>query len=119
MTGGIVVILGPVGENFGAGMTGGQVFVFDDFDTLESQANLDTIEILNITDEQCESCQTELQKLIQQHIDKTGSRWAAKLSRNWDSYLDAFKVVRPKQTTTLEIAEPIKLSQREQQGERA
>ncbi len=111
MTGGIVVILGPVGENFGAGMTGGQVFVFDDFDTLESQANLDTIEILSITDEQCESCQVELKNLIQQHIDKTGSRWAAKLMRNWDSYLDAFKVVRPKQTTTLHIAKPIKLQQ--------
>ncbi len=115
MTGGIVVILGPVGENFGAGMTGGQVFVFDDFDTLESQANLDTVEIVNITDEQCETCQTELKKLIQQHIDKTGSRWAAKLSRNWDSYLDAFKVVRPKQTKKLKLAQPIKLSQ----GERA
>ena len=111
MTGGIVVILGPVGENFGAGMTGGQVFVFDDFDTLESQSNLDTIDILNITDEQCESCQIELKKLIQQHIDKTSSRWASKLMRNWDSYLDAFKVVRPKLVKKLTIAEPIIMKQ--------
>ncbi len=114
MTGGTVVILGPVGENFAAGMTGGQVFVFDDFDTLTSQTNLDTVEILNLNDEACESCQQELQQLVKKHSEQTNSRWAAKLLGNWESYLDAFKVVRAKPQVALKITKPIKLQQGQQ-----
>jgi len=111
MTGGQVVILGPVGENFAAGMTGGRVFVFDDFDTLESLANLDTIEITRLSDTQDDQIQADLKQLIQQHIDKTASRWAQKLCHNWPSYIDAFKIVQPKQSRQLSAIKPLKLSQ--------
>ncbi|HHL31362.1 MAG TPA: glutamate synthase large subunit, partial [Oceanospirillales bacterium] len=112
MTGGVVVILGPVGENFAAGMTGGRAFVFDDFDNLEQQVNLDSVEIVNITDEGCEACQGELKVLMQQHIDGTGSRWAQKICRNWDSYIDAFKIIQAKSTARMTMVEPLKLQQK-------
>ncbi|MGA1269513.1 MAG: hypothetical protein ACO3WM_10750, partial [Gemmobacter sp.] len=43
MTGGTVVILGPVGENFGAGMTGGMAFVYDRDGTFETMVNPETV----------------------------------------------------------------------------
>ena len=42
MTGGRAVILGPVGRNFGAGMSGGMAYVYDPEDNLEQLCNLDT-----------------------------------------------------------------------------
>ena len=43
MTGGTAVILGPVGENFGAGMTGGMAFLYDPLQRFETMANPETI----------------------------------------------------------------------------
>lgn len=107
MTGGVVVILGPVGENFGAGMTGGKAFVFDDIDTLQQKTNLDNVEIFNITDEGNEAFEQELKNLIQNHIDKTGSRWAQKIYNNFDNYIDSFKIVLPKTRNTLSLVSPL------------
>ncbi|MBL4659175.1 MAG: glutamate synthase large subunit [Alcanivoracaceae bacterium] len=109
MTGGTVVVLGPVGENFGAGMTGGKAFIFDDFDTLLQLTNLDTVEIISITDDGNEPYEDELKLLIRQHITKTGSRWAEKIFNNFDNYIDAFKVVIPKNLSTSKLATPLQI----------
>jgi len=111
MTGGVVVILGPVGENFAAGMTGGKAFVFDDFELLEQKANLETIEIISLAENVNEEHEEELKQLLQEHIEKTGSRWVQKIVDNFDNYIDGFKVVVPKVTHKNKKAEPLKLIQ--------
>ncbi|MCF6318598.1 MAG: glutamate synthase large subunit, partial [Proteobacteria bacterium] len=112
MTGGTVVVLGPVGENFGAGMTGGKAFVFDDFDVLHQQTNCDTVEIIDIAEQESDDLANELKRLIEKHIDKTGSRWASKLISNYDNYIDAFKVVMPKKSVALKLEKPLSIKVR-------
>lgn len=109
MTAGTVVVLGPVGENFGAGMTGGQAFIFDDLDVLEQKINPESIEIRCLLDDDNETLEKELKDLIQLHIEHTDSRWAKKIYRNFDSYCDAFKHVRAKTVSAVEMAPPLKV----------
>ena len=45
MTGGKVVILGEVGDNFGAGMTGGMAFIYDEAGTFESRVNPESLQL--------------------------------------------------------------------------
>ncbi len=112
MTGGTVVVLGPVGENFGAGMTGGKAFVFDDFDILQQQINDETVEIIDIAEQENDDLANELKLLIEKHIDKTGSRWASKLNNNFENYIDAFKVVVPKKASPLTLEKPLPIKVR-------
>ncbi|MDA9598130.1 hypothetical protein N9S15_01505, partial [bacterium] len=48
MTGGNVVILGEVGDNFGAGMTGGMAFIYDEAGNFELQVNRDSLQLFRI-----------------------------------------------------------------------
>jgi glutamate synthase domain-containing protein 3 len=111
MTGGVVVILGPVGENFAAGMTGGKAFVFDDFELLEQKANLETIKIISLAENVNEEYEEELKQLLNEHIENTGSRWVQKIVDNFDNYVDGFKVVIPKNIGNVKKVEPLKLVQ--------
>lgn len=110
MTGGTVVILGPVGNNFAAGMTGGIVYAFDDFDTLSGQLNPDSAEVCKITEDGCENHQKLLKQLIGRHFELTNSRWAEKILDNFENYLDSFNVVRPKIQQQLKIEEKVSLA---------
>jgi glutamate synthase (NADPH/NADH) large chain len=116
MTGGNVVVLGPVGENFGAGMTGGQAFIFDDFDILGSKINPDSVAIIRLVDADNDVLENQLKDLIYEHIQNTGSRWAQKIYNNFESYIDVFKVVRPKVSKHLEQVQPLSLNQRQGQA---
>jgi len=91
MTGGIVVVLGTVGRNFGAGMSNGIAYVLDETATLESHCNTDmvTVNALNAMDERA------LRKLIQQHFHKTASPRARLILGHWDSYRALFRKVAP------------------------
>ncbi len=70
MTGGIVVILGKTGRNFAAGMSGGVAYVYDVDGALASNCNHDMVALSSIDDPEE---RTELQTLIERHIDYTGS----------------------------------------------
>ena len=48
MTGGTVVVLGPIGVNFAAGMTGGTAYVYDEKTTLDLNSNLDAVDLFLI-----------------------------------------------------------------------
>ncbi|MCP3674546.1 MAG: glutamate synthase large subunit, partial [Gammaproteobacteria bacterium] len=98
MTGGTVVILGPVGDNFGAGMTGGQAIVLDLSDTIFEQTNTDTVEIIDMSEVDCDNEELILHSLLSEHINRTNSRWAQKIANNFDHYLDSFKLIIPKGT---------------------
>jgi glutamate synthase domain-containing protein 3 len=91
MTGGIVVVLGPVGRNFAAGMSNGIAYVLDERGVLESRCNLEMVAVsgLNTMDERA------VRKLIQQHFQKTGSARARSILGQWESYSVLFRKLAP------------------------
>ena len=92
MTGGVVAILGPVGQNFAAGMTGGQAFVYDEATALERRLNPDSV-ILEPLEELDEAT---LRSLIETHLEVTGSPRARRLLETWSIARGRFRVVTPK-----------------------
>ncbi|MBI5555608.1 MAG: glutamate synthase subunit alpha, partial [Elusimicrobia bacterium] len=78
MTGGQVVILGQTGRNFGAGMSGGIAYVYDEADIFRNKCNMDMVELEMIEDED----RRIIAGLLQKHIQYTGSAQAAKILAN-------------------------------------
>ncbi|MDQ1078477.1 glutamate synthase large subunit [Pseudoroseomonas cervicalis] len=94
MTGGAVVILGSVGDNFGAGFTGGQAFIYDRDGSFEQRLNPDTLLWKRLSSAHWEGF---LQGLIGRHAAETGSRHAARLLNDWASEREHFWHVVPKE----------------------
>ena len=94
MTGGTVVVLGPVGDNFGAGFTGGMAFVYDSDDDFEIRANPDTLTWSRVTEPRWHD---ELLRLVETHARETSSRFAALLLHEWTKALPRFWHVVPKE----------------------
>ncbi len=102
MTGGVVVILGATGRNFGAGMTGGVAYVWDPENTFETQQKFHPefveTELLN----DCEyKEQSFVRELLQQHVRKTGSRLGQELFEQWPKTLSQMLHVGPKGASAL------------------
>ncbi|NIP85490.1 MAG: glutamate synthase subunit alpha [Planctomycetales bacterium] len=92
MTGGRVVILGPTGRNFAAGMSGGVAYIWDPQDQFLANCNLGMVELEKVeTDE--DIC--ELQDLIKQHMQRTDSPVAADVLERWEETLPQFVKVMP------------------------
>jgi glutamate synthase domain-containing protein 3 len=91
MTGGTVVVLGPVGYNLGAGMTGGQAFVWDPRARLTARLNQSLVEAARPDAELLE----ELRWLVERHQELTGSPRAAELLKDWQLTVDQMWVVAP------------------------
>jgi len=98
MTGGVVVVLGPVGRNFAAGMSNGIAYVLDEQSLLESRCNLEMVAVsgLNSMDERV------LRKLVQQHFHKSGSARARSILAHWDAYRALFRKVAPPAVAAVE-----------------
>jgi glutamate synthase (NADPH/NADH) large chain len=94
MTGGTAVILGQVGDNFGAGMTGGMAFVYDPEDSFEQFVNPDSIVWQRLASTHWEH---ELKRLVSAHMSETQSALAARLLNAWDLELGKFWQVCPKE----------------------
>ena len=94
MTGGVAVILGKVGDNFGAGMTGGMAFVLDEEDRFPSRANPESIVWQRIESAHWEA---RLRDLIVAHAAATDSRWATSVLEDWDRWRTRFWQVVPKE----------------------
>jgi glutamate synthase (NADPH) large chain len=95
MTGGIITILGETGVNFGAGMTGGFVYIFDKYESLESRVNPELVEVLSLQDQPV--LQEHLRGIINTHFLETGSLRAEHILTGFDEYyLDQFKLIKPK-----------------------
>jgi glutamate synthase (NADPH/NADH) large chain len=92
MTGGKAVILGPTGRNFGAGMSGGEAFVYDPKKEFESKCNMDTFELEDVD---VKEDIAELKKLIENHVKYTGSEIAKSILSNWKKELKNFTKVMP------------------------
>lgn len=91
MTGGRVVVLGPTGVNFGAGMSGGIAYVLDEDGNFDNNCNLDTID-LEVLDEEDSA---ELRELLEKHHRYTGSPKAGELLADWPHALTQFVKVFP------------------------
>ncbi len=89
MTGGRGAVLGPVGDNFAAGMSGGVAWVLDENGKLKERLNTGHVKICPVSPEQA----GELQRLLQMHEKATGSRKAKEILRDFDAWLPRFRAV--------------------------
>ncbi len=94
MTGGSAVILGKVGRNFGAGMTGGMAYVYNAYDTFNINCNKKglNIEGVKLTDDI-----SELKSLVENHYKATLSPLAKRILGNWQIHLPKFIKVLPEE----------------------
>lgn len=93
MTGGVAAILGSVGVNFAAGMTGGIAYVYDEDATLDLNCNLDSVDLFPI--EAGSADEETLKALLQKHISLTGSPKAQRLLADWPNSRPKFTKVIP------------------------
>ena len=94
MTGGRIVILGHVGKNFAAGMSGGIAYVLaDDIDEFKSLCNTEMIDFESL--DKIEDI-NEVSKLILNHFDYTGSSKADYILDHWSEFVNKFVKVIPK-----------------------
>jgi len=96
MTGGVVVVLGQTGINFGAGMTGGFAYVLDIERNFVDHYNHELIDIHRITPESMEAYLHHLRSLITQHVEATGSEWGEQILDDYRTFMPKFWVVKPK-----------------------
>lgn len=101
MTGGVAVILGETGRNFGAGMTGGLAFVYDPADALPGRYNPQLIALRRVRSTgqsvMLRSAEASLRSLIRQHYQLTASPRAKAILDDWDEGLGNFWLVLPKE----------------------
>jgi glutamate synthase (ferredoxin) len=94
MTGGMVVILGETGRNFGAGMSGGEAYIYDLSETFERRYNPELIAVRRLhgggDDER-------VKQLIQEHLAKTGSVRARALLEDWEHQRLLFWYAAPRE----------------------
>jgi glutamate synthase (NADPH/NADH) large chain len=89
MTGGRVVVLGPTGRNFAAGMSGGRAFVLD---LDQRRVNPELVELEPLTDEEQET----LRALVERHLAETDSAVAETLLKRWSEAVEEFTAVVPR-----------------------
>ncbi|AUQ56217.1 glutamate synthase large subunit [Phaeobacter inhibens] len=94
MTGGIAVILGSIGANFGAGMTGGMAYIYDPEGKAETMMNMESLVTCAVTVAHWDD---QLKGLIERHLQETGSRKAAEILQHWENEKGNFLQICPKE----------------------
>lgn len=94
MTGGVAVILGSVGRNFGAGMSGGIAYVFDKDNSFKSNCNGDHLNLLPVDED---NDIQQLKDLIENHYNATLSPLAQRILEDWENCLPKFIKVFPEE----------------------
>ena len=92
MTGGQVVILGEVGNNFGAGMTGGMAFIYDAGDSFMDRVNPASLEVRRIASVYWGGL---LRSLVEEHVRQTESSLGSRVLNEWETELPKFWQVVP------------------------
>ena len=106
MTGGTVIILGDVGDNFAAGMTGGMVFIYDKDKEFENKVNPETVVWQNV---ETDYWKKFLKYLIEEHFNETGSGLSKRIIKNFDEEISNFVQVCPKEMID-KLKNPISLN---------
>ena len=92
MTGGLVVVLGPTGYNFAAGMSGGIAYVFNDSGLFDTRINLDMVDLESVWKPED---QAELRLMLENHLRHTASARAKRILDDWQASLPLFVKVMP------------------------
>jgi len=92
MTGGCVAVIGPVGKNFAAGMSGGVAYVLDPDNELYRVVNRDSVAMEKI---ESKDDVFRLKKMLQKHVEYTGSERAQEILGNLMEYIGKFKKIIP------------------------
>ena len=90
MTGGIIIILGKIGRNFGAGMSGGKAYIFDDLENVMANCNLESVEALPMQEDK------NFWALLKEHYQETKSKKAEIILKNPEQIFKKFCAVFPK-----------------------
>ena len=103
MTGGIVVILGETGINFGAGMTGGVAFVYDKKHDFIENVNRELVEAVRIDTDDGDEARHYLKRLLKEYLVETSSEKAKDILDNFREDIRNFWLVRPKNLKKLPL----------------
>ncbi|MHB8991999.1 MAG: GltB/FmdC/FwdC-like GXGXG domain-containing protein, partial [Chloroflexota bacterium] len=93
MTGGRVVVLGPTGRNFAAGMSGGTAYVLDEAGEFERRCNQEMVYLERLADREEIKLVAEM---VRRHAEYTGSQLATRVLTRWKSMVPKFVKVLPK-----------------------
>jgi glutamate synthase (NADPH/NADH) large chain len=93
MTGGRVVVLGPTGRNFAAGMSGGIAYIWDPDMQFSRRCNMGMVDLFPVKDDK--DCQ-ELKGLIEKHLQYTGSAVAKEILAHWEAVVPQFVKIYPR-----------------------
>ena len=91
MTAGAVVVLGPVGRNFAAGMSNGVAYVLDETEVFMRSVNHDMVDVLELEEED----DVLVRRLVHEHAASTGSVRALEVLEAWERYRQLFRKVAP------------------------
>jgi glutamate synthase (NADPH/NADH) large chain len=91
MTGGRVVVLGPTGRNFGAGMSGGIAYVYDPLGVFAAKLNVEMVQLQQLDDDD----RAFVRDIVQDHFAHTDSAVASAIIENWETEFGHFKKVMP------------------------
>ncbi|MEH1900284.1 MAG: glutamate synthase large subunit [Nostoc sp.] len=108
MTGGVIVVLGKVGRNVAAGMTGGLAYFLDEDDSFRELVNPEIVKIQRVI---TEVGAKQLQELIKTHAERTGSPKAKKILQNWQEFLPKFWQLVPPSEADSPEADPEKTTE--------
>ncbi|MCO7224079.1 glutamate synthase large subunit [Pleionea sp. CnH1-48] len=95
MTSGCVVVLGSVGWNFAAGMTGGEAFVLDQRGNFDKHCNTEFVSIHRLSAQTDKEITQKLYQRIEEHARLTQSEWAHQVLDSFEHYLPSFCHVKP------------------------
>ena len=112
MTGGFAVILGEVGDNFAAGMTGGMAFIYNPDDNLSDVINTGSVVWQRIETEHWFGF---LYSLIKKHVEETDSKYAKKILDEWEFTKENFYQICPKEMLD-KLDKPISLKEPERKA---
>ena len=99
MTGGVALILGNTGINFGAGMTGGVAFVYDKDRGFIDRLNQELVVARRIDSDETDEAKHFLKKLLKEYLNETGSNKAKFILDNFRNEVREFWMIRPKDLT--------------------
>ncbi|HIM94441.1 MAG TPA: glutamate synthase large subunit, partial [Campylobacterales bacterium] len=110
MTGGRVVILGEIGKNFGAGMSGGIAYIYDEHDTLSKRINDGMVDLDRI---ETNADSDEVKAMIENYIKYTGSKEAGNILTNWEDSKKRFIKVMPRDYKRVLQSKKVEVENRE------
>ncbi len=116
MTGGLAVILGTVGRNFAAGMTGGTAYVYDREKLFEQRYNPELVGLHRLTEE---ADLHTLKVMIAAHVEKTDSGIGKRILENWDEEVKHFWKVLPYEAEKVEGISAGKAEKKEEEPAKA